>query len=116
MRDQATCHCRPESKVDLHAVEVPCGDVADALNKAFSRAIHDAWQQGYEQAVRDRNPRTITSVEELDALPNGSVILDADRATATRLDADYWEVAGYASHFRIDAITLPATVLYEPLP
>lgn len=63
-----------------------------------------------------RRPRTIATVEELDALPNGSVILDADRATATRLDADYWEVAGYASHFRIDAITLPVTVLYEALP
>lgn len=59
-----------------------------------------------------RKPRQVTTVEELDALPFGSVVLDADRATATRLDADYWEVAGYASHFRIDAITLPATVLH----
>lgn len=63
-----------------------------------------------------RKPRTITTAEELDGLPYGSVVLDAARATATKLDADYWEVAGFASHFRVEAIDLPATVLYEPEP
>lgn len=77
------------NRVDLHAVEVPCGDVADALNKAFNRAIHDAWQQGYEQAVRDRRPRQVTTVEELNALPVGSVVL----SDAYRHSIEDWPVS-----------------------
>lgn len=61
-----------------------------------------------------RKPRIITTAEELGALPYGSVVLDADRATATKLDAYFWEVAGFASHFRVEAIDLPATVLHDP--
>ena len=90
------------------------------------RKLHAAWFDGPDMEQRDRmirmakvareihQPRTITTAEELDALAHGSVVLDASTATATKLDADYWEVAGFASHFRPEAVALPATVLYEP--
>lgn len=115
MSDQATCHCRPESKVDLHAVEVPCGDVADALNKAFSRAIHDAWQQGYEQAVRDRKPRTITMAEELDELAEGSVILSNGGEDSAQKDGEgYWYLWGGDIGLCPEEVALPAIVLHDP--
>jgi len=79
-------------------------DVTVAADAGIANAILAA---GYSK------PRTITTVEELDALPYGSVVLDASSATATKLDADYWEVAGFASHFRVEAIDLPAAVLHE---
>lgn len=63
-----------------------------------------------------RRPRTITTVEELEALPDLSVILDVDR-DVSQLRGRSW--CGYEmadlTHPMM-AKCLPATVLYEPLP
>ena len=66
------------------------------------------------EAAAPHMQRTVTMVEELNSLPYGAVVLDASRSAATKLDTVYWEVAGFASHFRVEAIELPATVLHEP--
>lgn len=69
-----------------------------------------------------RKPRTITTVEELDALALDSVILDADDMT---LQLDYilndpsikfWSQPGSEDRHGNGYVTLPATVLWEPLP
>lgn len=69
-----------------------------------------------------RKPRTITTVEELDALALDSVILDADDMT---LQLDYilddpsikfWSQPGSEGRNGNGYVTLPATVLWEPLP
>lgn len=68
-----------------------------------------------------RRPRTITTVEELDALPNGSVVLSNDyrhwgeqwQVTFQRWDTGYWHRGGRSGSTDPDYF-LPATVLYEP--
>lgn len=64
-----------------------------------------------------RKPRTITTVEELDALPVGSVVIHdegwgfivAERHVSDRL----WYVTGCREYIRPEAL-IPATVLFEP--
>ena len=64
-------------------------------------------------------PRTITTVEELDALPAGSV-LNTDAGAWEKVDPDdadditFWLQAGNRRWNLSRDITLPATVLYEP--
>lgn len=68
-------------------------------------------------------PRVITTLEELDALPMGSVVLSQEAEHYTgdfwisyQLWADNeWHRPGRASHTHPDNF-LPATVLYEPTP
>lgn len=78
--------------------------LADAL-------IADGWTK----------PRTITTVEELDALPIGSVVLDVEGDVCERAGGgwtgiikersmDSWLLTG------AEAIDLPATVLYDGAP
>jgi hypothetical protein len=65
-------------------------------------------------------PRTIATAEELDALPEDSVVLDDTRASHQRLPFEYrltkeplW--AGFSDEpYTTDWIELPATVLWEP--
>ena len=56
-----------------------------------------------------RKPRTITTVEELDALPERSVVRDATTDVLERLGGRW-----YCGDFPGLAPTLPATVLWEP--
>ena len=63
-----------------------------------------------------RKPRTITTEDELDALPKGSVLLSHLGGVWTKyydhyLEGDNWEAKG-SSHIHAD--DLPATVLHEP--
>lgn len=64
-----------------------------------------------------RKPRTIETVEELDALAEGSIILEtcgvASRAVK-RQDGKNWWIDGPRSMSASELIPLPATVLYEP--
>lgn len=81
------------------------------LAEALADYLHD---EGY------RKPRVITTVEELDALPVGSIVIDAYAATCTRLGSGTspfnWKrvttaVRRYAhSHQPY----LPAEVIYAP--
>ncbi|MFB8368545.1 hypothetical protein ACFC25_04185 [Pseudarthrobacter sp. NPDC055928] len=67
-----------------------------------------------------RKPRTITTVEELDALPVESAVLsDMGNVYIKDIDLDdptaiWWVTAGAVSEFPSIAITLPATILWEP--
>jgi hypothetical protein len=69
-----------------------------------------------------RKPRTITTAEELDALPQDAVVRDADRCVFDRdhiIDESHplrWHPAGVAVDVGSEFIALPATVLYEPEP
>lgn len=59
--------CTCEEKT-AYTVEVPSGDVAEAFQMAINRAIHDAWQEGYEQGLRDSFPPPDTEDKEAEAL------------------------------------------------
>ena len=54
--------------------------------------------------------RTVTTVEELDALPEGTMIRDSEGTVAENWDGT-WYVTGAGRYWNED---LPATVLYEP--
>jgi hypothetical protein len=67
-------------------------------------------------------PRTISTVEELDALPVDSVVRsDMCNVYVKDYDLDdpsaiWWVTAGAVSEYQSNRILLPATVLYEPTP
>jgi hypothetical protein len=61
-----------------------------------------------------RKPRTITTAEELDALPLNTIILDAEGLPLHKDDSDRVEEWCYGDN-AVD-VDLPATVLYEPQP
>ena len=58
-------------------------------------------------------PRTITTVEELDALAENTVIRDAEPATMQLMDGRWWSV-GSGNPWDADMLDLPATVIYTP--
>ena len=67
----------------------------------------------------EAGPRTITTVEELDALPLGSVILDQVGLSLHRNAFTGWCSSNGAKEIPMDMLmqeALPATVLYEPEP
>jgi hypothetical protein len=67
-----------------------------------------------------RKPRTVTTAEELDALPGESTIRSACGVVYVKdyeIDDPYtqwWMTAGAVSEFQSTRIALPAAVLYEP--
>ena len=59
--------------------------------------------------------RTVTTVEELDALPVGSIVRDVERsALDEKWDDNLWAEVAYESTFSSSSIHTPATVLWEP--
>jgi hypothetical protein len=77
----------------------------------FDLLAHAILAAGYSK------PRTITTAEELDALPNASLILDAlnyCREAAQLTDGNIWRSMGPAAVRASREIPLPATVLYTP--
>lgn len=77
-------------------------DMSDVLDKTADAIV----AAGY------RKPRTITTVEELDALPEGSVIRDAFRGRVFhRRGLAGWQCAGMTLKAEI---VLPVTVLHTP--
>lgn len=60
-----------------------------------------------------RKPRTITTVEELDALPVGSVIRIQQEMNLEKF-SDGWYTTALTENFQQFPIWLPATVLHEP--
>ena len=59
-----------------------------------------------------RKPRTTETMEEVDALREGSVVLDGD--VCVRRADGYWKVLGLDGVYTSRDINLPATVLWEP--
>jgi hypothetical protein len=67
-------------------------------------------------AVGYCKPRTVTTVDELDALPVRSVVLDCDADAwqkVTQSGVGIWELVGVEQGLGLDA-SLPAAVLYSP--
>lgn len=72
-------------------------------------------------AVDPRKPRTITTVEELDALPEGSVVISGEyrhyrngmQLSFQKWDDGRWHRGGRSRDTHPDYF-LPATVLHEP--
>ncbi|MDF3309777.1 hypothetical protein P3H15_32685 [Rhodococcus sp. T2V] len=63
-----------------------------------------------------RKPRTVTTAEELDALPFLTVIRDSDGAVHERLEWDYGPALQWTRDGAQDLHPkLPATVLYTPV-
>lgn len=84
------------------------GDMSEVLDRTADAIL----AAGY------RKPRTITTVEELDALADDSIILDAEsvdwRRNGNLNFTPTWQTS-LADDFAFkDAIALPATVLWEP--
>ena len=84
----------------------PCATGGSSWRLNPDKAAVDILAAGY------RKPRTITTAEELDALPVDSVVRD-DEMVWLRGNSEWYTpmtTAGYASMH----INLPATVLWEP--
>ncbi len=60
-------------------------------------------------------PRTITTTEELDELPTGSVVLNSLHEAATK-HGNRWHFPAIRHGFMTWAVSFPATVLYVPEP
>ena len=58
--------------------------------------------------------RTVTTVEELDALEDGAVVLDAEDYVTRVLDGEFCLVGWTVEAFSSEEIAIPATVVYEP--
>jgi hypothetical protein len=66
-----------------------------------------------------RKPRTITTAEELDALPVGSVILDPAGLSLHKNEYTGWRASNGAKDIPADMLVteaLPATILWKPIP
>lgn len=62
-----------------------------------------------------RKPRTVTTIEELEALPGNSVVRDNGVGYVwDKADGELWWRAGVDDEYHADKIKLPATVLYVP--
>ncbi|WP_285240084.1 hypothetical protein [Pseudarthrobacter sp. MEB009] len=62
-------------------------------------------------------PRTISTVEELDALPEGSIILDGEPDALLKTSMGNWRsLMDPESSYGSKYIILPATVIHEPTP
>lgn len=69
--------------------------------------------------LKEMEPRTVTTVEELDALPVGSAVRSAmgsfyvkDQDMGNPSDT-WWSAAGSAAEFLTSRVSLPATLLHE---
>lgn len=99
----------------------------DELAKVIDDDAHVDWFSGNSVELADvilaagyRRHRTITTTEELDALPVGSAVRSAmgsfyvkDKDMGNPSDT-WWSAAGSAAEFLTSRISLPATVLHEP--
>ena len=85
--------------------------ISHAMNNEFSnpseRAANTILADGY------RKPRTIRTVEELDALPVWSVVLSENIAHQKYDETDGYDWAADGRFYNASQIALPATVLHE---
>jgi len=105
-------NARDELENMIHDAIYPGGDRDDRMT--WPRSIFDTataiLAAGY------RKPRTITTAEELDALPFEAVIRDADGHVLERWghsEENLWVTVMVNAFIRRDQIALPATVLHE---
>lgn len=99
----------------------------DKLAQIIERALRNMWDDTTEYAkdVADeiqeagwRPPaRVVTTVEEVEALADMTVVLESGRNwcfVSRKLGNNYWLADGIEDAFPSVDIGLPATVLYEP--
>jgi len=85
-------------------------------------AVHWESMAGQILAAGYRKPRTVTTVEELDALPVESVVRsDMGNVYVKDYDLDnpedsWWAIVGSSMQYKNNRILTPATVLHEPEP
>jgi hypothetical protein len=91
----------------------PVDVMIDAVSSAFSKAIGTKTLSQRCEHILDylAEASTITTVKQLDALPTGSVVQDADKAW-TRRPRSWWSLA--FPHTAHDTPLLPALLLYHP--
>ena len=85
------------------------------LNRAVLADCKDIATEILEAGFRPP-ARTVTTVEELDALPDDTLLLTARHLSNLVYeveDGEAW-LAGYGYGIRLDPELLPATVIYEP--
>ncbi|WNM64536.1 hypothetical protein SEA_MIDNIGHTRAIN_49 [Arthrobacter phage MidnightRain] len=83
------------------------GDMSNVLDRTAETLL----EAGY------RKPRTITTAEELDALPFGSVILDPTGLSLHKNEFTGWRASNGAKDIDAEMLereALPAKVLHEP--
>jgi len=87
----------------------------------LTQIIDDRWHgygynpQGAAEAILAagyRKPRTVTTVEELDALAEHAVIL-SDEGGVFEHEHGWWRVTGSRDPMASSELALPATVLHE---
>lgn len=88
-----------EAVAELYAESEDTGSLETAKEALQAAALHLKWR-----------PRTIATVEELDALPFESVIMDDHKRVFYRWLLAGWQSAGPTLG---TSIALPATVLHE---
>ena len=99
-----------EFAADIRTAPVTGGPDVD-LSRPLAHHLHSI---GYRKA------RTITTAEELDALPVGSAVGDSAGFLYERYADDedpkfnYWFIPGDRRPYSTRRIALPATVLHEP--
>ena len=90
-------------------------DPAPTLEDAEFIAAAPDLVRGLLAEVERLTPREITTVEELDALPEGSLVLDsASPPCPWELSDDAWWAPGDGASHPTLAITLPGRVLWTP--
>ncbi|MEW1813253.1 hypothetical protein AB0284_21430 [Pseudarthrobacter phenanthrenivorans] len=103
---------RDELADEITGWQVSDGYYGQTIPSDVAREIADHLTElGY------RKPRTVTTAAELDALPVGSVILDADQGPWQKVAPTYWafpdSTSWYGSQHIAENDFLPATVLHE---
>ncbi len=83
---------------------------------AFDLGFQAGWDAGRQSPVQTA-PRVVTTIEELDALPEGTIIRAVcwgDEPAAIERINGVWYETGVQVQFESARITLPATILYTP--
>lgn len=87
------------------------------VRSPFSTSAVIGFNRGWKAALESVSPRLVTSVEELDALPAGTIILDSEPSVSERSRDDLlWLTTGNPTRWVNEAMILPATVLWSPAP
>lgn len=98
-------------------------ETTDGLGEWHEATEYLEWvRKEVQRILIASRPRVVETVEELDALPVGSVVLDK-AGDVGKLICDYsndpagellWELAGYGATFGASDVDLPATVIHLP--
>lgn len=103
----------PRDQLAHIVVTTPLNDWGDTLTEAFFNVAPKAEMLADAILAAGFRPpaRTVGTVEELDALPVGTVVLDSEGAALAECVGWLW---WYTDLYGPGSLALPATVLYEP--